>query len=601
MRKLRELSLYSKFILFATACFFVPFFICGIFWYKMSTDIIESNVIRYSQQTMEQINDRLDTYFLNLEKITLPVVSYPVVFDFLKMDDADMYRLIQTKQTIQSQVFPNMISGRSDILGFSIVSDKGMVVSTISEIHALEAYDLYARSTEGEPDNGINFRIQGIRSINSNPVLTVTRNLFDPLTYAREGMLVIDLSYPDLSTMLEKVKLGRSGFLWAVTTQGYVMYHQDERMRGSQMDAPDRLPLENGYYIDDSPDRKKLVIHHYSRQTGWILIAEVPLNELLGNLILLRNTTIALGILLIVLVFFGIGVFTLSLTRPLLRLQKLMKRAEMGDLNVAAPQQHRHNEIGALFASFNKMVSEIRRLVEVVHLSELKEKEMAIKQMESKLLITQSQINPHFLYNTLEIVNSYAIEAGIGSISRMVAAIAKMFRYNIGNPQKTVSLAEELQHIRTYLEVQKERYPGLETAVSIADDVAFKVITVRLILQPVVENAFSHGYEAYDLTPGHIEIVGESGEDGLFHLFVRDRGKGMPPETKQRYNTMFRDIPVEQMIRESHWLNDKSIGLWNVHSRLQLTFGEKYGLYILASDESGTELEIKLPLRDAHV
>src|SRR5690606_36905962 len=108
-------------------------------------------------------------------------------------------------------------------------------------------------------------------------------------------------------------------------------------------------------------------------------------------------------------------------------------------------------EISSLYRSYNSMVDEIRRLVEVVHRAELKEKELELRQMESRLMLMQSQINPHFLYNSLEVVNSYAIEAGVKEVSRMAVAIAKMFRYNMRDLKSQVPLSEEFEHLRTYL------------------------------------------------------------------------------------------------------------------------------------------------------
>jgi two-component system sensor histidine kinase YesM len=156
----------------------------------------------------------------------------------------------------------------------------------------------------------------------------------------------------------------------------------------------------------------------------------------------------------------ALTVFSFRLTRSLSLLRRLMKSAENREWTVQAPED-RHDEIGGLYRSFNHMVNEIRRLIEVVHASKLKEKELQLKQQSAMMQAMQSQINPHFLYNTLEAINSHAIVEGVMPISKMATALADLFRYSVQSSSETVSLKEELDHVKTYMDIQKERFPYL--------------------------------------------------------------------------------------------------------------------------------------------
>jgi two-component system sensor histidine kinase YesM len=240
------------------------------------------------------------------------------------------------------------------------------------------------------------------------------------------------------------------------------------------------------------------------------------------------------------------------------------------------------------------MVGEIQRLIVEIQHSRQKEIEMELRQRESALLVMQSQINPHFLYNTLEIMNSYAIIEGVKPISRMATSLADIFRYSIGYPQQSVTLKEELRYISTYLEIQQERFKTLRVELNFQEEDLPGVLALRLMIQPLVENVFKHGYERHRVKPTYIGITGERSEDGYI-LRIEDEGKGMDNELKKEYNLAFNN-EVNQRSDSGVITNgsSESIGLWNVHQRIRLSFGSPYGLYITKSNETGTVVEMKL-------
>jgi two-component system sensor histidine kinase YesM len=415
-------------------------------------------------------------------------------------------------------------------------------------------------------------------------VLTITRKIFSNTTYLLEGLLVIDLNLNQISNILKNASIGDLN-IWIMDSKDQIIYHPDSEKMGVVM--TDEL-------IADDSKQKKLNIYHHSTVTQWILIAELPLAQITKNLIQLRNMTIVIGALIIGLAFAIVSGFSFSITRSLSYLQKLMKKVEAGDWNIHLLPKHknRNDEIGVLFNSFANMVNELKRLIQVVHISKLKEKEMEIKQRESALQAMQSQINPHFLYNTLEVINSHAIMENNNTISKMTTALAHMFRYNTGNAKQIVTLKEEITHIQSYLEIQQSRYKDLQTEIIINNSLLDQLETVRLTLQPIVENAFAHGYQYHGLKPTYIGIFGDQTND-FYLLKIVDKGKGMEPKIKQDYNDAFINLDGESILENKKTF--KSIGLWNVHERIRLTFGNPYGLFISKSDLSGTIIEIKLP------
>jgi two-component system sensor histidine kinase YesM len=271
-----------------------------------------------------------------------------------------------------------------------------------------------------------------------------------------------------------------------------------------------------------------------------------------------------------------------------------MKRAEIGNLDVRAPVKAK-DEIGILYRSFNTMMDEYRRLIHVEHTSQLKAKEMQVRHKESMLIALQSQINPHFLYNTLGMIHSFAILAGVQPISKMVANLADIFRYSMDSDNQIVSLWNEIRYIRTYLEIQNERFEELRTEIDVDREARLKEIPcVKLMLQPLVENALIHGYQDYDLRPDYVGIEGGATADG-YEIRVIDKGRGMPPEVRDRFNLLFQGLTDNKLVEDDQLAITGSIGLYNVHKRLRLVYGEPYGLWIEKSDAGGTVIRVLVP------
>ncbi len=260
-----------------------------------------------------------------------------------------------------------------------------------------------------------------------------------------------------------------------------------------------------------------------------------------------------------------------------------------------------HDELGELYESFNQMVEKLQRSIDEIHASELREKELTIKQRETMLKSMQAQINPHFLYNTLEVINSYAILENVMPISRMAISLASLFRYSITSGDAKISLHDEMQNVQTYLDIQKERFEHLIVDMQFSWSDLPQVQALRLILQPLVENVFRHAYEKHELYPEFIALAGERTLIG-YRLVIMDKGGGMDSAVMDKLNQAFRsEEDAESQLPGNDWNEEKRwghIGLWNVHQRLRLSFGAPYGLTILNSTDKGTSLEIHLPIID---
>ncbi|MDO4269854.1 MAG: sensor histidine kinase [Eubacteriales bacterium] len=218
-------------------------------------------------------------------------------------------------------------------------------------------------------------------------------------------------------------------------------------------------------------------------------------------------------------------------------------------------------------------------------------KEIAkLQQKQAEYLALQNQINPHFLYNALEAIRSDALLADCAEIAETTEALATFFRYTISNLQEYVTFSDELDNAENYFTVQRCRFGDkLSMELELSDEALLEARMPKLILQPLVENAVSHGLEG-KLEHGTVRILVESSENTLF-LRVRDDGVGMPEEQVARLNEAFAadDGPTGVHLRDG-------IALRNVNSRIRLMFGEDYGLRIFSASGVGTECRVTLPL-----
>ncbi|WP_219838282.1 sensor histidine kinase [Paenibacillus sp. R14(2021)] len=596
MKRLRNMSLQKK-ILVMMIFLYIPLPIIGWVWYEKTYNVIERNAVDSSIQMVNQVNTHLETYFTEVQRTMLPMLASDLTGAFLNNQDDDPYKRYELSYRIDKELFSNILMNRTDIYGISLISDRIKATSSSSFTMAEQRYTSYLARLKASGK----FRIMGLEATPSNQVVAMAMKFTPPQSNMKEGMLIVDMKRDEMVQIIQDVQLGRTGFVWVADAENQVIYHPQSEGMPKVVPADYLQEMgtkQSGAFTVRTDEGRKLIVFIRSDRTDLTLISEVLLSELNQSIVTVSRISVVVLVLLFLLSMLAASVVVYSMTKSMVKLLRLMKSAEMGDFNAKAPDEG-GQEIGSLFRGFNKMVEEIKRLVEIVHVSELREKELEVKQKESLLHAMQAQINPHFLYNTLEFINSNAIVEGNDKISTMIGSLGDMFRYNVQHPSGNVFLADEIRHIEAYLSIQAERYPSFTYAVEVDRELAASVPAVRFALQPIVENCFKHGYDRHKLRPDHIRISGGRA-DGRFVLEITDTGKGMPGERLARYNAAFaRDDAEAPNGSEQGGDGPPSIGLHNVHTRLRMIFGKPYGLHIARSDESGTSVLIALPLQVA--
>lgn len=257
-----------------------------------------------------------------------------------------------------------------------------------------------------------------------------------------------------------------------------------------------------------------------------------------------------------------------------------MKLAENGDFSISF-DENRGDEVGQLGKSFNKMLFKIKELINTVY-------EVRLKEREAELNALQSQINPHFLYNTLESISITALLNNDMDAVNMIGILVKFFRYNISKGKEIVEISKEIEHINNYLEIQKYRFKDKFQIFINIDKEIYNYKIIKLALQPLVENSIYHGLERKKGT-GSIKIIGIK-ENNKVKISIIDDGIGIDPDTLDKLNRTLNKS------KSANVDSSRSIGLQNVHERIQLYFGDEYGLKISSKSGEGTEITLTIPV-----
>lgn len=529
---IQPLSIRKNLLMYFLILFCLPFLLFCLIWYAKSAETIEETGIYYNEQLIGRVSSQLDEYFSAVKADSLALPGHPLVQQLIKADPNHYYENYILKNRISRELLPNL---RKDVYRLSIISANG-------------AY--YGEPVPGGmPEYSENFKILGVSEINGVPVISVYRKIFDNVSYRPTGAIVMSLSLQKILRIADIKPYGENGSIVIANETGQILYHTDRAMWGM------RIPNEwmqimttgQGRFEEEVENGRNHMVYQVSPVTRFKIISETSTSEMLGGLVHLQLMTLLIGAFILILAFL----------------------------------------------LFYRMFREVRKLLLEIHTTRMREKELELKNKEALMSAMQSQINPHFLYNTLEIINSYAVMSDIKPISKMTINLSNMFRYSISDPDQVILLRKELEYIRHYIDIQKERFEDLHYELNIDEKMMDQVYLFRLILQPLVENAFQHAYEKQGISPGKITVSG-CAEEEYYSVSVRDEGGGMPEQVMRKYNEAFAAVSPEGMLRIG-FRPFSSIGLWNVHSRLRLAFGPPYGLNIVSSGKEGSEVQVKLP------
>lgn len=389
-----------------------------------------------------------------------------------------------------------------------------------------------------------------------------------------QGVLLIDIRYDSLEQLFDGVKLGSGAYVYLISSEGELIYHPRAQLIDSGLlneDYRKAADYQDGTYQVGS----QVVTIKTVGYTGWKIVGVMPLSSLSLNTIKTRILIVFMVALILFLLMVINSYISSRITDPIKELEKSVNEIEEGNLDTRVYTGGSY-EIRHLGTSIQNMASQIQKLMaDVVAEHESKRK--------SEFDTLQSQINPHFLYNTLDIIVWMIENEKQSEAVKAVTALARFFRISLSKGKSIITVSDELEHVRNYLMIQHMRYKNKFTYSIEAEEEVLELSSLKLMLQPLVENAIYHGMEFMD-GDGEIDIRAWREGDDLY-MSVADNGLGMTEEQVERLFTAEGHVPSRR---------GSGIGVKNVNERIRLYFGSGYGLTIQSEPDEGTTVTAHL-------
>jgi two-component system sensor histidine kinase YesM len=389
----------------------------------------------------------------------------------------------------------------------------------------------------------------------------------------------------ELRNDILSIQVGNSGHAYIMDTLSIMVVHPTMEGEGLSHYAhiQDLIFQKNGKIKYQEVDRvtqrqvEKISYFKFIPEMNWIVVVGSSMDDFFSGLYAIRLSMIIIFSAMMGLTFLLSVVIGRHIAEPILLVAHRLKDIAEGEADLPSHLDVVSNdEVQELALNFNRYLDKLRAL------KEMEKRELSVALVDARMSALQAQINPHFLYNTLETVR-FMIALGDDRAETMVQLLADLFRVSIGKGEHYVSVDQELRHISLYIDIQTIRFPRKFKVLIDVDEDVLQLMTVKFLLQPLVENAILHGFEERE-TGGIIVVAGQVVDDSV-HLRVKDNGSGLPADKLQLIRSQLDELaPV------------RSIGLLNVHKRLRLHFGEAYGLMIDSMPGLGTTVHVNFPV-----
>jgi two-component system sensor histidine kinase YesM len=587
------LSIRAKLIIIFLTVSIIPLLIISFVSYRISFQSIQDSSVENFANLADQLNKNIELVLMDSR-------------NFLKISQSEEVQRFLTKSTDSETEYTNamavveLFKTYRDLFDFDEFIDNIVILNNqgchISERRGV--YDLpvsikdlsIVKRIEQSPDELTiipNNNQDYVDPVTQESYLSICSVLRKPVTHEEIGYIIVDLDMDVIYDLVTTISLHPPGDFFIVENEDSIVAPFPNDYQKGDLSA-EHISLikqnERGFFNADYHGVSSFFVFNTLQLTGWKIIGRTDRKDLLASAIVTRNIAFTIGAAtagFLILIYLFISY---RLTHPIRKLKNCMREVEEGNLDLRA-EVSSHDEIADLSESFNSMVQRIKELIELT----VKEQELA-KKMEFKAL--QAQINPHFLYNSLESILWMAEAGNKEDIITMTKSLSSFFRIILSKGDEKITLRDELSHITSYLVIQKLRYRDILSYEIDVPEELMEYRIIKIVLQPLVENALYHGIKNTRLM-GKVRIQGRELEDQIV-LIVDDNGVGMSEEKLAE---------LQQLFTSEYHLgtSSSSYGLRNVNQRLKLEYGDNYRLRITSVLGKGTRVIIKIPKEPRHV
>ncbi|CQR57474.1 sensor histidine kinase [Paenibacillus riograndensis] len=548
----------------------------SIVMYYSTSRLISSKLSEASLSELEQVNSLLNQRMTSIKSTALSIVINPEIKEILARGSvADTYEQIRNNESA-SRILSNAAYSRSDISEIMIVTDRLSIYNYSNpngfyELSRIEDKPIWAY-VDDRKEGFIPPRPNDMRNDGYNPkILTY----FHEIAYGGKslGYVFINLQFSSFKNLLQGTATGNRLFY---TDENNEMYNDEgDLLSGSAMDEMLRSFADHlqGYTYTHLDSSKYLSIFTSPNDFGWRIILFKPYKDVVEGISGLFTRLLLVVLICFILAVIAVIYFSRSITQPLKRLIRQMNKIGHGNFDIQLDSDYT-NEIGQLNERFRIMSVKIHDLME-----ESEREQNQLREMELRAL--QSQINPHFLYNTLDAINWMAIRLKAPEISKMTSNLGKFFRLSLNKGRELTTIAAELEHLNSYIHIMRYKH---NNRFEYEEDIAPELLsceTIKIILQPLVENCFVHGLGP-SKGEGQIRVTGRMLEDYI-QFDVWDSGTSV-------------DVAWLNQVLQQGFESRLGYGIHNVNQRIQLHNGSNYGLTFVEV-ECGTLVQIRLPIK----
>lgn len=569
--KLRRKILFAIILLV-----FIPVILMGIVTYVNFSNAMEKKSSNFYWVSLLETDRKLKFALSEISSITNAAITQPVIQQSLKQ--TNFVLTYDRKQELN-----NLLINHPMITSFSLYSKDRLLYQynapmSFEEMRKQSWFNAM-ESAEGRPvwsgpgENG--------SALSGHPVLVQARVIKDYYSLEDIGYLVVNVKPDLLDQIFWEAATLKKGDILLVNKLGNIVFNKSGEHIGQRTEFPfleNDYAKEQNYYIDNYQGGKSLITFLPSHNKDWYLAAITPMNLISSESISIRNIAIILSTVSLLSAILFDRYFVRRLVYSINSAVNGMKRVKQGIFTPITTRYRADDESDFLIDGFNRMSTQINELIVQVQTEQGRKKEAEMKAL-------MAQINPHFIYNSLESINSMAVLQGNKDISKMVISLGKLLRISISQNQELIPLQMEFEHVRHYLDIQKFRFEDKFSYIINLPEGLRTFMTQKLIVQPIVENALYHAIEPME-DPGIIEITAyEMGTDMI--IIVKDNGPGF--DLAKMMNLWAKEGGGQKKY------SDSGVGLKNVHERLNIRFGSPYGLLVCSSPGFGSTIRIRIP------
>ena len=546
--------------------------------YLRSIRSAEYMVSENTNSMLNQLNLNLDSYLRNMRKVS-DVTYYSIIkkIDF-ETDNINKELNLIYEANRDSLISISLFSEDGEVIAASPVAQLKKTVDTKSSewfTKALNRRENLHFSTPHVQNLFVdpNYKYRWVVSLSRAVELTNNGKI-------THGVLLVDMNFSGIEQICKNINIGKTGYVYLIDGDGEIIYHPRQQLIYSNLieeSNREAARLEDGNHTENFGGKKRMVTVKTVGYTGWKLVGITPVADITSDYH-------QMSIFAVCIMFFAI--FTLVLinmfvssriANPIKALEKSVRKLENGENDVEISISGSY-EIQHLGKAIKSLVNQMHSLMDNIVIEQESKR-------KSELNSLQAQINPHFLYNTLDSIVWMIENENYDGAIIMVTALARLFRISLSKGKNIITVRDELEHAKNYLTIQNIRYKNKFTYEIKAEESILECGIIKLIVQPLIENAIYHGME---FMSGDGEILVKAYRQEDLYIDIIDNGLGMPQEVAD-------DLLTNEGKSKG---SGSGIGLKNVNERIQLYFGTDYGLEIYSEPDEGTTIRIHMPCVD---